>query len=65
MNFYEFTLLSDDDQFTIIFLEGHFINFREIKQSIFALYKHYGFFVEIEYEISQNRIVGKVVFQTN
>jgi hypothetical protein len=65
MNFYEFTLLSDVNQFDLVFKEGVFIDFRETGDRRFTLYKLYSFFVEVQYEISQNKIVGKVVFQTN
>lgn len=65
MKFYVFTLLSDDEQFDLLFNEGVFIDFREMGDRRFTLYKLYSFFVEVQYEISQNKIVGKVVFQTN
>lgn len=47
----------------MVFSEGKFISFREIDDSRFELYQLYNFFVEIDYNKSQNRIVSKLVFQ--
>lgn len=63
LSFYEFTRLPDKQQFNLVFLEGYFIESRELVNSRYALYKLYYFFVEIEYNFSQNNIVGKIVFQ--
>ena len=63
MNFYEFTILSDNEQFDLVFKKGKFIDFNEIGKSRFVLYKLCGFFVEIQYEMEKNRIIEKVVFQ--
>ena len=61
--FYDFTLLPENDQFSIVFSKGEFIAFREIRNSRFVLYKLYSFFVEIEYDVLKNVIVGKVILQ--
>ncbi len=63
MKFFDFTLLSDENQFDLVFNEGVFIDFSVVGNSRFTLYKLYSFFVEVQYEISQNKIIGKIVFQ--
>lgn len=63
ISFYDFTLLPDEQQFEFLFAEGKFIDSRKAGNSKFVMYALYGFCVELEYDISQNKIVGKVVFQ--
>lgn len=63
LSFYEFTQLPDEQQFNLVFKEGEFIDSREIGGNRFVLYKLYGFFVELQYNISENSIVNKVAFQ--
>lgn len=62
-SFYEFTLLPDEQQFNLVFREGYFIELRELGNSRYALYNLYNFFIEIEYAISQNNLVGTIIFQ--
>ncbi|TXF78845.1 hypothetical protein [Chryseobacterium sp.] len=61
--FYEFTLLPDSEQFSLVFLDGEFKNSREVGNRIYCLYQLYDFLVEIEYDICENKIAGKVAFQ--
>lgn len=63
ISFYDFTLLPDQQQFDLVFKDGEFIDFREVGNSKFVLYKLYNFTVEIQYDILANSIVNKVVFQ--
>lgn len=61
-SFYEFTLLHESEQFALVFLEGEFKSGSERGRSTYCLYKLYDFFVEIEYDVIENRIIGKVCF---
>lgn len=64
LSFYEFTRLPDRQQFNLVFKEGEFIDSREIEKNWFVLYKLYGFFVELQYNVLQNKIVNKLVFKS-
>ena len=55
--------LSDEQQFNLVFKEGEFIDSREIGKNRFALYKLCEFFVELQYNVLQNKLVNKLVFQ--
>ncbi len=63
ISFFDFTILSEEQQFELIFTEGEFIDFRDVGSSKFVLYRLYGFFVELEYDVLQNHIINKIVFQ--
>lgn len=63
LSFYDFTSLPDEQQFNLVYNEGQFIDSREIGKYRFALYKLYGFFVELQYNVLQNKLVNKLVFQ--
>lgn len=55
---YEFKLLPNQDQYDLVFTKGEFITNREEGGSRFALYALYRFFVEIVYDVKNNKIVG-------
>ena len=63
ISFYSFTPPPDEKQYELVFTDAEFINFREVGSSKFVLYRLYGFLVELAYNILQNKIVKKVVFQ--
>ena len=63
ISFFDFTLLVDEQQFELVFTEGEFIDFQDVGSSKFVLYRLYGFFVELEYDVLQNHIINKIVFQ--
>ena len=63
ISFFDFTNLSEEQQFELIFTEGEFIDFQDVGSSKFVLYRFYGFFVEIQYDVLQNHIINKIVFQ--
>jgi hypothetical protein len=63
LHFYEFTLLSESEQFALVFLEGEFKSSSETDNRVYCLYKRYNFFVELEYDLSENKIVGETAFQ--
>lgn len=58
ISFSDFTMLPDQSQFTLVFTEDQFINFREVGNSKFVLYKLYNFFVELQYDILQNNSIN-------
>lgn len=63
ISFYDFTILSEERQFELVFKVGEFIDFREVEMNRFVLYKLYSFFVEFQYNILQNKITHQIVFQ--
>ena len=64
MTLYEFKLLSEQEQYRILFNEGNFITYRLEPTSRFSLYALDKFFVEIEYDPGSNKIVNKISFIT-
>lgn len=62
LTLYEFKLLPNHDQYDLVFTKGEFITNREEGGSRFALYALYRFFVEIMYDSTNNKIVGKRSF---
>lgn len=62
LSLYEFKLLSDHDQYDLVFTKGQFIDSLIKGNARFALYALYKFFVEIEYDSVSNKIVNKVSF---
>lgn len=63
ISFFDFTILSEEQQFELVFKDGEFVDFKEVGVHRFVLYKLYSFFVEFQYNILQNTITSKVVFQ--
>ena len=61
---YEFKLLSDHQQYDVIFIEGSFIDVLIEEKIRYALYAVDLFFVELEYDVDSNKIVGKSCFVT-
>lgn len=63
-NLFQFKLLPNHDQHDLVFTKEEFITSREELGKRFVLYAVYRFFVEIEYDIKNNKIVGKSRFVT-
>ena len=61
---YDFKLLSDHEQYDLVFTEGLFIGALIEENTRYALYVIDLFFVEIEYDVARNRIGGKTSFVT-
>lgn len=59
---YEFKLLSDHDQYDILFSRGVFVTSIIWEDKRFAVYTLYKFFVELEYNPTTNKIVNKISF---
>lgn len=62
MKLYDFKLLPDKEQYDIVFNKGQFSDYCLEKNKRFALYAISKFFVEVEYDEINNKIVGKVSF---
>lgn len=58
ISLYEFKLLSDHDQYDLVFTKGEFITNREDGGSRYVLYSLHRFFVEVQYSITKNQIFG-------
>ena len=59
---YEFNLMSEEDQYDLVFKVGEFLTYRLKLNSRFALFALHKFFVEIEYDVKSNKIVKNVSF---
>lgn len=64
LSLYDFKLLTDHEQYDLVFSEGTFIDTLIEDNTRYALYAVYLFFVEIEYDVARNKIVGKTSFVT-
>ena len=64
LTLYTFKLLSDHEQYDLVFTKGDFVTTREEGASRFALYALETFFVEVEYDVDSNKIVRKVSFNS-
>ena len=64
LSLYDFKNLSDHEQYDVVFNEGTFIDALFEENTRYALYAVDLFFVEIEYDVARNKIVGKTSFVT-
>ncbi len=62
LTLYEFKMLSDHEQYDLIFTKGAFLDVHLEANSRFVLYALFKFFVEVEYDFTNNTIVTKVSF---
>jgi 5-hydroxyisourate hydrolase-like protein (transthyretin family) len=62
LSFYEFTQLSEEGQYELVFKEGEFLNSSTKNDLKFALYKLYSFFVEVVYDAQRNKVVSLTSF---
>lgn len=62
MTLYEFKLKSDHEQYDIVFTQGYFIDYHLEATKRFALFAVNKFFVEVEYDLAGNEIIGKRSF---
>jgi len=61
--FYEYTSLSDHDQYNLLFTVGDFVDAKIVGFNRYVLYRLYDIFVELTYNITSNTISDKVVFK--
>ena len=64
LSLYDFKLLTDHEQYDVVFSEGTFIDALIEENTRYVLYAVYLFFIEIEYDVARNKIVGKTSFVT-
>ncbi|MCR8668242.1 hypothetical protein NO995_11145 [Aestuariibaculum sp. M13] len=64
MTLYEFNRLSEQDKYDVTFNEGTFVDYKVEAVIRFALYAIDMFFVEIEYNRVDNKILGLRSFKT-
>lgn len=62
MTLYEFKLLPKEKQYAITFNEGTFIDYHLETKRRFALYEVDRFFVEVEYDNVNNKIINLISF---
>ncbi|MFT3920031.1 hypothetical protein [Cloacibacterium sp.] len=62
ISFYEFTQLSQQEQYYLVFTQGVIIGIKEVDKTKFVLYKLYNFFVEVLYNTLDNKIIGLTSF---
>jgi len=63
MTLYEYKTLSKDDQYDTVFAKGKFLDIVLEGNSKFVLYAIDKFFVEVEWNIEKDGIIGKGVFK--
>lgn len=63
MKIYEFLILDDAQQYDIVWDKGVLIDTFKETSTVFSLYALNDFFVEIEYNSAENKIVNKTVFK--
>lgn len=61
-SFYNYTNLRDESQYDILFTKGVYVSDRTLGEFKFVLYKLFGFYVEVTYEVDLNKIISKTVF---
>ena len=64
LSLYDFKILSDYEQYDVVFSEGTFIDAIVEENTRYALYAVDLFFIEIEYDVARNKIVSKTSFVT-
>ena len=64
ISFYNYTLLSKEAQYELLFLHGTFIESKVRKNITYVLYKLYDFFVEISYEQIENRVIDLTCYKS-
>lgn len=58
----DFNKLNKHEQYELVFTKGDFIDYFLKKTTRYALYSLYIFFVEIEYDVTNNKIVNLEAF---
>ncbi len=64
MTLYKFNLLNEAEQYDTVFTKGTFLDSKNYGAKRFALYAIDRFFVEVEYDAPNNKIVGLKSFKT-
>ena len=64
LTLYQYKLLSDHEQYDLLFTQGDFLDMIIAGNSRFAVYALFKFFVEVEYNNKENKIIGLKSFVT-
>jgi hypothetical protein len=59
----EFNTLIQHDQYDLVFTKGDFVNYYLKRETRYALYSLFKFYVEVEYNISKNKISNLIAFE--
>lgn len=62
LSFYEFTQLKKEEQYKLTFTNGEFVGVSVKDDVKFALYKVFGFYIEVIYDSAGNEIIGLTSF---
>lgn len=62
ISFFEFTQLSQEEQYHLVFTQGEFIEALEKDRLKYVQYQLYNFFVELIYNAKDNKIIGLTSF---
>lgn len=62
ISFFEFTQLSQEEQYHLVFMHGKFIDALEKDSVKFVQYQLYNYFVEVIYNVKDNKIIGLTSF---
>ena len=63
MTLYEYKMLTEDQQYDTVFTKGKFLDIVIEGKSKFVLYAMDMFFVEVEWDIEEDEIIGKGTFK--
>jgi hypothetical protein len=63
MTLYEYKMLSEDDQWDAVFSIGKFLDIFMKGNSKYVVYAINKFFVEVEWDIENDKIIGKGEFK--
>ena len=64
LTLYQYKLLSDHEQYDLLFTQGDFLDMVIEGNSRFAVYALFKFFVEVEYINKENKIIALKSFVT-
>ncbi|WP_339699274.1 hypothetical protein [uncultured Marixanthomonas sp.] len=59
----QYNNLESDEQHNLVFTKGYFVDYYIKEEKRYSMYSLFKFFVEVEYSVTQNKIVNLVAFQ--
>ncbi|MAB38701.1 MAG: hypothetical protein CL528_01940 [Aequorivita sp.] len=63
LSFHDFKNLAQQEQYDLVFTQGDFINYYLKEEIRYVLYSLFKFFVEVEYNVSKNKISNLIAFE--
>ena len=58
-----FKKLTQQEQYDLVFTKGDFVNYYLRIETRYILYSLFNFFVEVEFNITQNKILNLIAFE--